>query len=135
MASAAAATRTPLDTKNRSLELAQAQGQTSCSHAARTTGWTVDEATGELVSLSLAIRSAHGSDTAYTVGYHSGDDDAQCSCRAARMGRGCWHRGLAIIKGRSVARLYSLAGRAEAERAHCADLAAEANAAVMASWL
>lgn len=133
MATATITTRTPpvTDTKTRSLELAQAHGQTSCSHGAKTLGWTLDEQTGELVSLALAIRSATSEETVYTVGYRTAADDAECECPAAAHRSGCWHRGLAIIQGRAVARLYSPTGRAEAERAYCCDLAAEGNAAAL----
>ncbi|HEU5343165.1 MAG TPA: SWIM zinc finger family protein [Ktedonobacterales bacterium] len=115
------------DARTRSIELAQARGETPCSWAARTLGWTLDDATGALVSLALAIHSAH-SEQVYSVGYRASVDDATCDCPAARYGRPCWHRGLGVLKGRSVARLYSPAGRAEAERAYRADLAAEDNA-------
>lgn len=115
------------DTRARSLELATARGEAPCSWAARTLGWTLDDATGALVSLALAIHSAH-SEQVYAVGYRTSVDDAECDCPAASYGRPCWHRGLAILKGRIVARLYAPAGRAEAERAYRADLAAEDNA-------
>lgn len=118
------------DARARSLELAEARGETPCSWAARTLGWTLDEHTGALVSLALAIHSAH-SDAVYAVGYLAGSDDASCDCPAGAHHRPCWHRGLAILKGRSVARLYTLAGRAEAARAYRADLAAEDNARVL----
>lgn len=118
------------DARARSLELAEAHGHTSCSHAAKTLGWTLDERTGALVSLVLEISSAT-SDAVYAVGYLAGSDDASCDCPAGAHHRPCWHRGLAILKGRSVARLYTLAGRAEAARAYRADLAAEDNARVL----
>lgn len=124
----AAAVKTT-DARRRSLELATARGETACSWTAKTLGWTLDEQTGALVSLALAIHSAHTEDV-YAVGYDARQDDASCDCPAARYGQrhGCWHRGLAILKGRSIARLYAPAGRAEAERAYRADLAAEDNA-------
>jgi hypothetical protein len=127
---ATAAAKATTDARARSIELAQARGETPCSWAARTTGWTLDEQSGALVSLALAIYSAHDADTVYAVGYDARRDDASCDCPAARYGQrhGCWHRGLGIVKGRSVARLYAPAGRAEAARASQADLAAEENA-------
>lgn len=126
----ATALKTMTDARSRSIELAEARGETPCSWAARTLGWTLDERTGALVSLALAIHSAHDAATVYAVGYDARRDDATCDCPAARHGHlhGCWHRGLAIIKGRSVARLYSPAGRAEAARAYQVTLAAEDNA-------
>jgi hypothetical protein len=102
-----------MDAKTRSLELATGHGQTSCSWAATTLGWTLDEATGALVSLALAIRSATSDETVYAVGYRAAADDAECECPAAQHGRGCWHRGLAILTGRAVARCYTSAGRHE----------------------
>lgn len=129
MAATAIARRTErtADLKARSLKLAEARGETPCSWAGRTLGWTLDDVTGQLVSLALEIHSAH-TDDVYAVGYQTSADDAQCECPAASYGRPCWHRGLAILKGRSVARLYVSAGRAETERAYRADLAAEDNA-------
>ena len=128
---ASAATTKTTDARTRSLELAVAHGETSCSWAARTLGWTLDDESGELISLALAIHSAHDADTVYAVGYDARRDDATCDCKAAGFGAPCWHRGLAILKGAAVKRLYSLAGRAEAERAWRADLAAEDNAAAL----
>ena len=127
---ATAVAKTMTDGRSRSIELADARGETSCSWAAKTLGWTLDDATGTLVSLALAIHSAHDASTVYAVGYDARQDDATCDCPAARYGQrhGCWHRGLGIVKGRSVARLYAPAGRAEAARASQADLAAEENA-------
>ncbi|HZC04413.1 MAG TPA: hypothetical protein VE338_02135 [Ktedonobacterales bacterium] len=115
MATATTTTRTPTvtDAKARSLVLATAHGQTSCSWAAKTLGWTLDETTGELVSLALAISSATSDETVYAVGYRAAADDAECECPAAQHGRGCWHRGLAMLAGRSIARCYSPAGRRE----------------------
>ena len=86
------------DARTRSIELAQARGETPCSWAARTLGWTLDDATGALVSLALAIHSAH-SEQVYSVGYRASVDDATCDCPAARYGRPCWHRGLGVLKG------------------------------------
>jgi hypothetical protein len=126
----ATATRTPTDTKTRSLELAQAHGQTPCSHAAKTLGWSLDETTGALMSLALEIRSAH-SDAVYAVGYSAASDDASCECAAAQHVRPCWHVGLALMIGREVRRIYSPAGRAESERQYRADLAHEGNAAAL----
>ena len=121
----ATATRPTTDARTRSLELAEARGETSCSWAARTLGATLEERTSVLVSLALEIHSAHDADTAYTVGYDAQRDDAACTCPAAAHHQACWHRGLGILCGRSVARLYSPAGRAEAARAARFDLAAE----------
>lgn len=118
----ATATRTTLDAKTRSIELAQTHGHTACSHAARTLGWTLDDTTGALVSLALEIHSAH-SETVYAVGYSAATDDASCECTAAQYGRGCTHRGVAIICGREVARIYSAAGRADAEHGYHLDMA------------
>lgn len=126
MAAAAAAKTT--HPRTRSLELAEARGETSCSWAARTLGWTLDDETGELISLALAIHSAHTDATVYAVTYDARRDDATCTCKAAAHRQACWHRGLGLLKGASVARLYAPAGRAEAERAYRADLAAEDNA-------
>lgn len=110
------------DARARSLELAEAHGHTSCSHAAKTLGWTLDERTGALVSLVLEISSAT-SDAVYAVGYNAYDDDATCDCPAARYGRhGCWHRGLAILCGRDVARCYAPAGRRETLQAQRQEL-------------
>ena len=127
---ATAVAKTMTDGRSRSIELAEARGETSCSWAAKTLGWTLDDATGTMVSLALAIHSAHDASTVYAVGYDVRRDDATCDCPAARYGhhRACWHRGLAILCGRSVARLYSPAGRAEAARAYQATMAAEDNA-------
>lgn len=91
------------DARARSLELAVQRGHTSCSHAARTLGWSLDEQSGALVSMALEIHSAHD-ETRYSVGYLAAKDDATCECQAAQYGRACWHRGLAIICGRYVAR-------------------------------
>lgn len=126
----ATARATMADARARSIELATARGETSCSWVARTLGWTLDAHSGALVSLALAIHSAHDADTVYAVSYDARHDDAACDCLAARYGgrHGCWHRGLAIIKGRAVARLYSPAGRAETACAFYADLSAESNA-------
>lgn len=124
MATATITTRTPpvTDAKTRSLELAQAHGQTSCSHAAMTLGWTLDERSGELVSLAVAIRSATQEERVYAVGYRAAADDAECECPAAAHHHACWHRGLAILAGRAVARCYTPAGRREnaQEAAHMA---------------
>lgn len=100
------ATKTTIttDARTRSVELATAKGHTSCSHSARTLGWHLDER-GQLVSLALEIASAH-SDEVYAVGYLASSDDASCDCPAASYGRPCWHRGLAILCGREVARIY-----------------------------
>jgi hypothetical protein len=130
---ATAATRTPTDARTRSLELAAALGQTTCSHAARTVGWTLD-ANGALASLALHIASAH-SDAAYCLTYTAASDDAHCDCAAGAHQRACWHRGLALLCGRAVARLYSPAGRAESERTYRADLASEGNTAALAPSL
>lgn len=121
---------TTTDAKTRSLELAHARGETSCSHAVKTLGWNLDER-GALVSLALAITSATSDDTTYAVGYLAQADDASCDCTAASYGRPCWHRGLAIIKGRSVAYGYSPKGRAEAERDYLRDLELDDNARVL----
>lgn len=123
----AAATRTSTDARTRSLELAEARGETACSWSARTLGWSLDEQSGALVSLSLEIASAT-SDAVYSVTYDAASDDACCTCRSAQYGRPCHHRGLACTKGRAVARLYAPAGRAEAARAYQRDLATEGNA-------
>lgn len=109
----ATATHTMIDPRERSLELAREKGHTSCSHAARTLGWTLDAQSGALVSLTLEITSAT-SDAVYAVTYNAYDDDATCDCPGARYGRhGCWHRGLGILCGREVARCYTPAGRRE----------------------
>lgn len=99
------------DAKTRSLQLAAEKGETSCSHAAKTLGWTLDEQ-GTLVSLALEIRSAHNDEQVYAVGYSASEDDATCDCTAASYGRPCWHRGLAILAGRVIARCYTPAARA-----------------------
>lgn len=111
------------DPQVRSVALA-ARGHTACSHAARTLGWTLDE-DGALVSLALEVASAHG-DAVYAVGYSAASDDASCDCRAAQFGQPCWHRGLAIVMGREVARLYAPAGRAATRREQALELDAEA---------
>lgn len=104
------------DPRTRSLELAEARGETSCSHRAHTLGWTLSDA-GALVSLALAIDSAHDLETRYAVGYSAATDDATCDCTAAQYGRPCWHRGLAILCGRAVTESYSTRGRASTRRA------------------
>ncbi|HZC04072.1 MAG TPA: SWIM zinc finger family protein [Ktedonobacterales bacterium] len=101
----ATATKTLTDARARSIELATAKGHTPCSHAAKTLGWHLDER-DQLVSLALEIHSAHD-ETRYAVGYLASADDASCDCQAAQYGRPCWHRGLAIICGRDVARIYA----------------------------
>lgn len=106
------ATTKATDPKTRSLELAAEKGETSCSHAAKTLGWTLDEQ-GALVSLALEIRSAHSDEQVYAVGYSASDDDASCDCTAANYGHPCWHRGLGILAGRVIARCYTPAARAE----------------------
>ena len=98
----ATATRTT-DARARSIELAQAHGETICSHRARTLGWTLDAQTGALVSLALEIHSAHDGEQVYSVGYLASRDDGLCDCQAAQYSRPCWHRGLAILCGRYVA--------------------------------
>ena len=98
----ATATRTTTDARARSIELAQAHGETICSHRARTLGWTLDER-GQLVSLALEIRSAHDGEQTYSVGYLASRDDGLCDCQAAQHHSGCWHRGLAILCGRHIA--------------------------------
>lgn len=117
-----------IDLRARSLALAAAHGETSCSHAARTLGWTLDDATGELVSLALAIQSAHDAETTYAVGYSARQDDATCDCKAATHRQACWHRGLAILTGRAVATCYTPGGRAAAVREARAQQRMEANA-------
>lgn len=106
-----ATTAKATDPKTRSLQLAAEKGEASCSHAAKTLGWTLDEQ-GALVSLVLEIRSAHG-EQVYAVGYLAAEDDASCDCMAASYGRPCWHRGLGILAGRVIARCYTPAARAE----------------------
>lgn len=99
----ATATRTTTaDAKTRSLELATARGETHCSHAAKMLDWTLDER-GQLVSLALSVASAT-SKRGYVLTYSRAADDAPCSCEAAQHARGCWHRGLALLCGRYVAR-------------------------------
>lgn len=121
MATAAkTATQVAMESKARSIELAQAKGHTACSHAARIIGWVCD-GEGDLTSAAWRIASAT-SDAEYTVGYLAFTDDADCDCRAGQFGRPCWHRGLGIIIGRELARIYSPAGRAESERAYRADV-------------
>lgn len=131
MAAAAAATKTTTDARTRSLELAEAGGETSCSWAAHTRDWTLDATTGALLTLALEIDSASHANMRYAFTYDATTDDARCCCTAAQAGQACWHRGLAVIKGRSMARLYTPAGRAEAARAYRANLAAEDNARVL----
>lgn len=103
------------EAKARSLALAAARGHTACSHAARTRGWSLNETTGELVSLALEIASAT-SERVYAIGYLAATDDAICECAAAQHGSPCWHCGLALLVGRAVERLYAPAGREAAER-------------------
>lgn len=65
----------------------------------------------------------------YHVVYSAAQDDALCHCESAqRGGRPCWHRGLAILNGRELARLYAPQGRAEAERTYLRDVAHEGDA-------
>lgn len=109
----AIATATHVDQRARSLELAQARGHTVCSWAARTIGWTLGDG-GELVNAAWRVESA-SSDAEYIVSYTAADDRAECACQAAQHHRPCWHAGLALMKGRYLAHLYSPAGRAEAE--------------------
>jgi len=94
-------------------------------------GWTLDETSGALVSLALAITSATCADVVYIVGYRATTDDAECECAAAAHGRPCWHRGLAILCGREVARLYTPTQRTQAARDAHADHAHEAFACAM----
>jgi len=89
------------DAKARSLELARERGYHG-SGPARSIGMTLDGA-GQLVALAVRVPSAT-SERDYTVGYLAARDDAECECEAARHGRACFHRGLAIRAGRYVAR-------------------------------
>lgn len=116
MATATQKTNAKTDPKTRSLELATAHGETSCSHHAHTLGWTLDEETGALVSLALIIDSAHEPGVSYAVGYDARRDDASCDCKSAQYGGACHHRGLAILCGRSVAQCYAPAGRRQTRR-------------------
>ena len=123
------------DSRARSLALAEARGETSCSWAAHTRAETLDPVTGALRTLALEIDSATRADVRYALTYDAATDDAQCCCRAACAGQGCWHRGLAILIGRSVAACYTPVGRATAAREDAAHLAAEANAEALAPSL
>ena len=98
--------QTKVSARERSVQLAEARGETPCSHKARTLGWTLDEE-GGLVSLALEIRSAHQEDVMYTVGYSAASDDASCDCKAAQFNNACWHRGLGIIMGRQLVKFYA----------------------------
>ena len=124
-----------IDPRSRSLALAASRGETSCSWAAHTRAETLDPATGVLMSLALEIDSATRADVRYAVSYDAATDDAQCCCRAACAGRACWHRGLAILVGRSVAACYTPSGRATAARETCWQQRMEANAEVLAPSL
>lgn len=130
----AAKIHTTADAKTRSIELAREHGHTSCSHAARKRGLTLSETTDELVFLEVEIESAHSDARDFLI-YQARTDDARCECLAAQNGRGCWHRGVAILCGRVVAKIYSAAGRAEAERDYHRDVACEGNAAALAPSL
>lgn len=133
--SATPSTTLTIDLRSRSLALAASRGETSCSWAAHTRAETLNPVTGALMSLALEIDSATRACVRYAVSYDAASDDAQCCCRAACAGRACWHRGLAILVGRSVAACYSPAGRATAAREDAAHLAAEANAEALAPSL
>lgn len=120
---------TRIDQRARSIELAEARGETVCSWHARSIGYTLGEG-GDLVNAAWRVASA-SSDAVYVVTYIAAGDHADyaaCECRSAQYGRPCWHAGLALMMGRYLARMYSAAGRAEAERAYRRDLAHEGNA-------
>ena len=123
------------DARTRSLALAAARGETSCSWSAHTRDWTLDPTTGALRTLALEIDSATRADVRYALTYDAAADDAQCCCRAAQASRACWHRGLAILKGRSVAACCTPAGRASAAREAKAEQIAEANEEALAPSL
>lgn len=128
----ATAVAVKVDARARSIDLAEARGETVCSWHARSIGLTLDGANGEgdLVNAAWRVASA-SSDAVYTVTYTAaGDhgDHAECECRSAQYGRPCWHVGLALMMGRYLAQMYSAAGRAEAERTYRRDLAHEGNA-------
>jgi len=89
------------DMRTRSIELAEARGYHG-SGSAQSIGATFG-ADGQLVALAVRVPSA-SSDGSYTVGYLAARDDAECECEAARHGRACFHRGLAIRAGRYVTR-------------------------------
>jgi hypothetical protein len=95
----------------RSLELADARGGDMWAvHCVET---TCDLATGQLVSLVVAVDSAHDEWTRYTVIYDVASDTARCACPATGP---CHHGGKAIRYGRYAAESYSPAGRAESAR-------------------
>lgn len=125
----ATATAIRTDAKTRSIELAQEKGHTVCSWAARSIGFTLGE-DGQLVNAAWRVESA-SSDAEYVVTYTAASDRAECECAAAQYGRPCWHAGLALLKGRYLARLYSAGGRDEAEYIVLRDLAHAGNAAAL----
>lgn len=118
---------TPFDARDRSVALATARGQTATSWYARIMGWMLRE-DGSLDTAAWWITSATQQFTRYYVIYRADWDDARCECQAAKCGQACWHRGLGVLCGRELARLYSPRGRAEAMRAYWRELAAEGNA-------
>lgn len=120
--------RSRAELRDRSVALASGRGQTACSWSARTRDWTLAAGTGALVDASWWIASATRDDVRYVVRYDAATDDATCECAAAFARAACWHRGLAIIKGRALRRLYSPEGRAAARREARRDRAQDENA-------
>ena len=121
---------TPISAAERSVQRAVALGHTTCSWSARLAGWVL-RLDGALDNAAWWIQSASREEVRYHVVYSAAQDDALCHCESAQHGRACWHRGLAIMKGRSMAYGYSAAGRAEAARDYWREVAAEDNARVL----
>ena len=118
------------DLRARSLELAEARGETVCSWHAHSIGMTLGE-DGQLINAAWRVESATDSDREYVVTYQAAGDHAVCECHAAQFGHACWHAGLGLMIGRSLQRLYSPAGQVEAERQYQRDLAHEGNATAL----
>jgi hypothetical protein len=103
----AAAVKTTVDARARSLELAEARGYWSVCPPGRSVGLALDDA-GLVISYTLRIPSASEADVWHIVTYSASHDDAVCDCHAGQYGRACWHRGVAIRAGRRLAHLARL---------------------------
>lgn len=98
----ATATKTTTDAKTRSLELVAARGYAGIGPCS-TLGYTLDDASGKLVSLAVRVASASGGEE-HVVTYSAASDDATCDCTAASYGKACFHRGVGLQAARYVAR-------------------------------
>lgn len=105
----ATATATRVDTRQRSIELAEERGYWSSSTGpGRTVDYQLADEGRRLVSLTMSVPSASECDVWHTVVYDASRDDAQCDCHSGAWGHSCWHRGVAVKIGRYVARLARL---------------------------